>query len=133
MPSTAGRRPPDDGLVALHRARFVEWAPSPVVALAASRDGSVLAVARDDGALELLDTETFACVEVRAVFGGGEGGREGAGAGVRRRRLDTCGGRPSSPAPAPLCSAAMTHSYHQILKFKELSPCADKHTLFSLV
>ena len=78
MPSTSRRTSDDAGLVALHRARFVAWAPAPVVALAATHDGSALAAARDDGGLELLDTETWACVVVSVVgewLAGGERAR----------------------------------------------------------
>lgn len=78
MPSTSRRTSDDAGLVALHRARFVAWAPAPVVALAATHDGSALAAARDDGGLELLDTETWACVAVSVVgewLAGGERAR----------------------------------------------------------
>ena len=39
----------------LHRARFVEWTPAAVAALAATADGSAVAVGRDDGAIELYD------------------------------------------------------------------------------
>ena len=39
----------------LHRARFVEWTPAAVAALAATADGCAVAVGRDDGAIELYD------------------------------------------------------------------------------
>ena len=39
----------------LHRARFVEWTPAAVAAVAASADGCAVAVGRDDGAIELYD------------------------------------------------------------------------------
>ena len=68
MPATSRRSADGAGLVTLHRARFVAWAPAPVVALAATRDGTALAAARDDGGLELLDTETWACVAVSVVW-----------------------------------------------------------------
>ena len=53
------------GVVELHRSRFVEWQPAAVVALAASGDGSVLAAAREDGAIELYETATTHCFQVR--------------------------------------------------------------------
>ncbi|KAK3242493.1 hypothetical protein CYMTET_47817 [Cymbomonas tetramitiformis] len=42
--------------VALHRARFVDWQPSAVVAIAATFDGEAVAVAREDGSIELYDS-----------------------------------------------------------------------------
>ena len=39
----------------LHRARFVDWTPAAVAALAATSDGCAVAVGRDDGAIELYD------------------------------------------------------------------------------
>jgi len=60
----AGADPAADGLVALHRVRFVPWSPSPVVAAAARRDGAVLAAARDDGEIELWETGTWASLVV---------------------------------------------------------------------
>jgi len=58
------------GLVALHRARFVDWSPSPVVAVAASSSsdgGTALAAAREDGAIELWETEGWSCILVSFV------------------------------------------------------------------
>ena len=55
-------RPAEDGhsagVVALHRARFVQWQPAGSVALAASGDASLLAAAREDGDIELYETAT---------------------------------------------------------------------------
>lgn len=51
-------------LLSLHRARFVDWEPTAVTALAASSDGTVLAVARDSGVLELWETEHWTCLTV---------------------------------------------------------------------
>jgi U3 small nucleolar RNA-associated protein 4 len=39
----------------LHRARFVEWTPAAVAAVAVTADGCAVAVGRDDGAIELYD------------------------------------------------------------------------------
>jgi len=49
------------GLLALHRSRFVEWSPSAVVAIAGNDDGSSVAVARENGAIELWDTAHWHC------------------------------------------------------------------------
>ena len=51
--ATPAPKPP----LACHRARFFNWAPSPVVALAArpGSDTAVVCVARGDGSLELVD------------------------------------------------------------------------------
>ena len=54
---------PDD-LVALHRVRFVPWQPTAVIAAAATSDGSVLAVARDNGSIEVWETATWTCFQV---------------------------------------------------------------------
>eukprot|EP00271_Cylindrocystis_brebissonii_P004887 TRINITY_DN16808_c0_g1_i1.p1 TRINITY_DN16808_c0_g1~~TRINITY_DN16808_c0_g1_i1.p1 ORF type:complete len:1190 (+),score=220.21 TRINITY_DN16808_c0_g1_i1:223-3792(+) len=40
-------------LMEVHRLRLIDWEPSPVVALAASVDGTAMAAARDDGAIEV--------------------------------------------------------------------------------
>jgi U3 small nucleolar RNA-associated protein 4 len=41
--------------MALHRARFVDWAPTAIVAIAPTMDGAYVAVAREDGTIELYD------------------------------------------------------------------------------
>ena len=47
----------------LHRARFVEWAPAAVVAMTACADGSLVALAREDGTVEVLDAAgTWTCL-----------------------------------------------------------------------
>ena len=51
-------------LLALHKARFVEWTPTAAVASAASDDGSVLAVARESGDIELWQTDYWHCLAV---------------------------------------------------------------------
>ena len=68
-PQHAADHQDDDaaGLVALHRVRFVEWAPSPVTAAAARPDGAVLAAAREDGEIELWDACAWACLAVRLL------------------------------------------------------------------
>ena len=49
--------------IELHRARFVEWNPASVVALAATPDGAAVAVGREDGSVELHDvTQDWRCV-----------------------------------------------------------------------
>ena len=54
----------DGDLVALHRARVVEWSPTAVTALAATADGTVVAVARESGSIEMWDTEHWQCIKV---------------------------------------------------------------------
>ena len=52
-------------LIALHRARFVEWEPTAAVASGASGDGTVLAVARESGDVELWNADHWSCITVR--------------------------------------------------------------------
>lgn len=59
---------PDAELTRLHRARFVAWTPTAVVALAASGDGTLLAAARESGEIELWETDTWTCTLVRVVL-----------------------------------------------------------------
>ncbi len=54
---------PED-LVALHRVRFVPWQPTAAIASAATADGSLLAVARENGSIELWETATWTCFQV---------------------------------------------------------------------
>ena len=56
---------PDSELTRLHRARFVAWSPTAVVALAATGDGTLLAAARESGDIELWETDTWTCTLVR--------------------------------------------------------------------
>ena len=69
----ASARPEQQGagrdLVTLHRARFVPWQPTAVVASAVTADGSVLAVAQDSGAIELWETATWTCFQVVIALG----------------------------------------------------------------
>ena len=70
MPGINGKRKRadvyvDGELVALHRARVVEWSPTAVTALAATADGTVVAVARESGSIELWTTEHWQCIKVR--------------------------------------------------------------------
>lgn len=51
-------------LIALHRARFIEWIPTAVTALAASSDGTVLAAARESGNVELWHTDHWSVAVV---------------------------------------------------------------------
>lgn len=64
---TAASDTVSENLTVLHRARFVEWGPSAVVATALTDDGSCVAVGRESGAIELWDTETWHCFLVRTT------------------------------------------------------------------
>ena len=68
MPGLTGKRKQPEpsssqDYVALHRARFIDWHPTAVTALAATRDGTVVAVARESGAIELWSTEHWLCMK----------------------------------------------------------------------
>ena len=62
-PQTQPRSGSDD-LVALHRARFVPWQPTAVLASATSTDGSLLAVAHESGRIEVWETASWTCRQV---------------------------------------------------------------------
>ncbi|XRA96281.1 U3 small nucleolar RNA-associated protein [Pycnococcus provasolii] len=47
-------------MIRLHRARMVPWCPAPVTSSCASSDGSLVAVARESGAVELYETSSWA-------------------------------------------------------------------------
>ena len=53
-----------DDLISLHRARFVPWQPTAVVASAASSDGSLVAVAHESGSIEVWETAGWTCRQV---------------------------------------------------------------------
>ena len=55
---------PSDDLVSLHRARFVPWQPTAVVASASSSDGSLVAIAHESGAIEIWETASWTCRQV---------------------------------------------------------------------
>jgi WD40 repeat protein len=55
-------------LVALYRCSCVSWKPSPIVCVSACPDGSVIAVAREDGDIEFWDTDSWSLTLVRAHF-----------------------------------------------------------------
>lgn len=72
MPGVGGKRKqPEssehDRMVALHRARIVEWSPTAITALAATADGTVVAAARENGSLEIWNTEHWQCIKVARV------------------------------------------------------------------
>lgn len=48
-----------DGMVVLHRSTFVEWQPSPIVAMSASNDGSLSVAVRENGDVELYETSSL--------------------------------------------------------------------------
>jgi U3 small nucleolar RNA-associated protein 4 len=48
-------------MLELHRSRFVEWQPSPIVAMAVAPGGLTVALARETGDLEIYDTTDWRC------------------------------------------------------------------------
>ena len=69
MPGLGGKRKqsqisPDEDLIALHRARIVEWSPTAVTALAATPDGTVVAAARENGCIEVWNAVHWQCIKV---------------------------------------------------------------------
>ena len=54
-----------DTLIALHRARFFDWAPTAVTAIAVTSDGTVLAAARESGSIEIWHTDHWTHAVVR--------------------------------------------------------------------
>lgn len=59
--------PEEEELTVLHRAKFVDWSPTAVVAIALTDDNSCAAIARESGAIELWDTDTWHCLLVRPL------------------------------------------------------------------
>jgi hypothetical protein len=53
-------------ILALQRGRFITWQPSPVLCGAVTGDGSVAAVGREDGQIELWDTLSWQLLKVLA-------------------------------------------------------------------
>ena len=54
----------DADVIALHKARLVDWTPTAVTAASATADGTVLAVARESGNIELWQTEHWHLITV---------------------------------------------------------------------
>ena len=62
-PTEAGEQAAEEGPLALHCGKFVPWRPTAVLALAATGDGSVVALARESGDIEIWDTEIWHCIK----------------------------------------------------------------------
>ncbi len=51
-------------VLAIQRGRFVQWQPAPVLCSAVTADGTVAAVGREDGQIELWDTLSWQLLKV---------------------------------------------------------------------
>lgn len=58
----------NDGMVVLHRSTFVEWQPSPIVAMSASSDGSLSVAVRENGDVELYETSSLHYLQVSKII-----------------------------------------------------------------
>lgn len=54
-------------MLQLHRGKFLHWQPSAVVSIDPSRDGTVVAVGRESGDIELWESEHWVLLQVRAA------------------------------------------------------------------
>jgi WD40 repeat protein len=52
----------------IQRGRFVQWQPAPVICSAATSDGTVAAVGREDGTIELWDTLSWQLLKVNVTL-----------------------------------------------------------------
>jgi hypothetical protein len=78
--------------IVLQRCSAVPWRPLPIAAVQPCPDGSVLAVARDDGRIEFWDTSAWVCITVRtehAVSQGMHGSECASGCSIGRH-LQPC-------------------------------------------
>ena len=66
-PAEAGEQAAEEGCLALHCGKFVPWRPTAVLALAATGDGSVVALARESGDIEIWDTEIWHCIKASTL------------------------------------------------------------------
>lgn len=69
MPGVGGKRKQpetseSDRMVALHRARIIDWSPTAITALAATADATIIAAARESGSVEIWNTEHWQCIKV---------------------------------------------------------------------
>lgn len=55
-------------VLSMQRGRFVQWQPAPVICSAATADGTVAAVGREDGTVELWDTLSWQLLKVRCCY-----------------------------------------------------------------